>query len=414
MSDPVAEQYEAYPYPARNPLEEKSRLIDGSPSNLKEVDHYIFAGRRDFSQAFRALVAGGGTGDGLILLAQNLADRRCPAEIVYLDLSAASRRIAEDRARVRGLTNIRFHTGSLTDLPRLDLGRFDYIDCCGVLHHLEDPAAGLAALKSVLSPDGGMGLMLYGALGRTGVYQAQAMLKMLGGAEAVLAQRIDLARRLVAQLPETNWLSRNAAIGDYRRGEDAAIVDLLLHGRDRAYGVDEIASLVNGAGLEIVSFIDPWRYDPDNYLSDAKLKALLAELSPLERARFAELLAGNIKSHICYVVAAGRAATALARPGDGAAVPILRNDDGSALARAVKDDRIVFRIDGLETAFALPRMASAILSRIDGRRSLSELQRDLAASLGSRAAPAAFDNDFARLYKVMNGIGRMMIRRAHQ
>ena len=39
MSDPVAEQYEAYPYPARNPHEEKSRLIDGSPSNLKEVDH---------------------------------------------------------------------------------------------------------------------------------------------------------------------------------------------------------------------------------------------------------------------------------------------------------------------------------------------------------------------------------------
>jgi SAM-dependent methyltransferase len=414
MSDPVAEQYEAYPYPARDPLEEKSRLVDGSPSNLKEVDHYIFAGRRDFSQPFRALVAGGGTGDGLILLAQNLADRRCPAEIVYLDLSAASRRIAEDRARVRGLTNIRFHTGSLTDLANLGLGRFDYIDCCGVLHHLEDPAAGLAALKGALLPDGGMGLMLYGALGRTGVYQAQAMLRMLGGAKASLAQRIDLAKRLVAQLPETNWLSRNAAIGDYRRGEDAAIVDLLLHGRDRAYGVDEIAGLVAGAGLEIVSFIDPWRYDPDNYLSDAKLKALLAARSPLERARFAELLAGNIKSHICYVVTAGRGAAALARPDDGAAVPILRNDDGPALARAVKDDRIVFRIDGLETIFALPRMASAILSRIDGRRSLGALQGDLAAALGSRGAPAAFDNDFARLYKVMNGIGRMMIRRAHQ
>ena len=171
MSDPVADQYEAYPYPSRNPQDEKTRLIDGSPSNLDEVDHYIFAGARDFRLPFRALVAGGGTGDAAILLAQNLADRNCPAEIHYLDLSAASRRIAEARAKVRGLSNIRFHTGSLLDLPRLDLGRFDYIDCCGVLHHLADPPAGLAALGAAMAPDGGMGLMLYGALGRSGVYR---------------------------------------------------------------------------------------------------------------------------------------------------------------------------------------------------------------------------------------------------
>jgi SAM-dependent methyltransferase len=412
MSDPVAEQYEAYPYPARNPQEEKFRLIDGSPSNLGEVDHYIFAGRRDFSRPFRALVAGGGTGDGLILLAQQLADRGCPAKVVYLDLSTASRRIAEARARVRGLANIEFHSGSLVDLARLGLGPFDYIDCCGVLHHLADPAAGLAALKSAMAPDGGMGLMLYGALGRTGVYQAQAMLRMLSRDDAPLVQRIDLAKRLMAQLPETNWLARNAAIGDYKRGEDAAIVDLLLHARDRAYGVEEIAALAAGSGLEIVSFIDPWRYDPDSYLSDAKLKAQLAPLPPLARARFAELLAGNIKSHICYVVTAGRAGESVARPDDPSAVPVLRNDDGPALSRAVKDDRIAFRIDGLEVGFALPRMAPAILARIDGRRSLGALQRELAAEFGARAAPATFDNDFARLYKVMNGIGRMTIRRS--
>jgi SAM-dependent methyltransferase len=410
MRDPVAEQYDSYPYPARNPQEERSRLVDGSPSNLKEVDHYIFGGARDFTRPFRALVAGGGTGDGLILLAQHLADRGCPAEVVYLDLSTASRRIAEARAAARGLANIRFHTGSLLDLPELRLGWFDYIDCCGVLHHLADPAAGLAALKSVMAPDGGMGLMLYGALGRTGVYEAQAMLKMLD-AGAGLPARIELAKRLVGQLPETNWLARNAAIGDYKRGEDAAIVDLLLHARDRAYDVEEIDALVRGSGLEIVSFIDPWRYDPDNYLSDARLKTLLAPLAPLARARFAELLAGNIKSHICYVVAAGRADAALARPSELSAIPILRHDDGPALARAIKADRIAFRTDGLEVAFALPRMASPILGHIDGRRSLAALQADLSSQLGARASPSAFASDFAQLYKVMNGIGRMTIRK---
>src|SRR4029077_12450879 len=138
--------------------------------------------------------------------------------------SLASRRIAEARAKVRGLSNIRFHTGSLLDLPRLDLGRFDYIDCCGVLHHLADPTAGLASLAAVMAPDGGMGLMLYGALGRSGVYEAQAMLKALGAAAEDLSTGIDLAKRLIGQLPATSALVRNPAIGDYRRGEDAALV----------------------------------------------------------------------------------------------------------------------------------------------------------------------------------------------
>ena len=138
MSDPVRQQYELLPYPGRDPRDEAQRLIEGSPSHLLELNHYLFAGARDFSKPFRALVAGGGTGDGLIMLAQHLADRGSPAEIVYLDLSKASRAIAEQRARVRGLSNIKFMTGSLLDLPTLGLGRFDYIDCCGVLHHLAD------------------------------------------------------------------------------------------------------------------------------------------------------------------------------------------------------------------------------------------------------------------------------------
>ena len=64
MTDPVRAQYEAYPYPARDPADERKRLIAGSPSHLLEINHYLFAGRRDFTHPFRALFAGGGTGDG--------------------------------------------------------------------------------------------------------------------------------------------------------------------------------------------------------------------------------------------------------------------------------------------------------------------------------------------------------------
>ena len=43
----------------------------------------------------------------------------------------------------------------------------------GVLHHLADPDAGLAALRDVLAPDGAMHLMVYAPYGRTGIYMLQ-------------------------------------------------------------------------------------------------------------------------------------------------------------------------------------------------------------------------------------------------
>ena len=124
----VRDQYEALPYPARDPADERKRLVTGSPGALAEIEHYLFAGHIDRNQPFRVLFAGGGTGDGTIMLAQQMADAGRMGEVVYLDLSTASRRIAEARARARGLTNLRFETGSLLDLPTLDLGLFDYLD----------------------------------------------------------------------------------------------------------------------------------------------------------------------------------------------------------------------------------------------------------------------------------------------
>src|SRR5262249_56335110 len=91
--DRVRAQYEAYPYPARDPRDEKRRLISGSPSHPLEIDHYLFAGRRDWSLTFRALIAGGGTGDAAIMLAPGLPDRGCPVELVYLALPSPPPRL---------------------------------------------------------------------------------------------------------------------------------------------------------------------------------------------------------------------------------------------------------------------------------------------------------------------------------
>ena len=116
--DEVRAQYEALPYPPRDPRDEAIRLITGTPSHILEVNHYLFSGRLNFVRPFRALVAGGGTGDACIMLARQLADRRCPGEVHYLDISTASRQICEGRAKARGLRNIHFITGSLLTCRR--------------------------------------------------------------------------------------------------------------------------------------------------------------------------------------------------------------------------------------------------------------------------------------------------------
>jgi len=419
MNEPVRSQYEAYPYPARDPKDERTRLITGSPSNLAEIDHYVFAGRGDFAAPFRALIAGGGTGDAAIMLAQQLSDRArergsaAPGEVVYLDFSRAARDIAEARAQVRDLTNISFHQGSLLDLPGLGLGNFDYIDCCGVLHHLEDPPAGLKALTEVLNAAGGMGLMVYAPHGRGGVYPAQAMLRSLGeggpGDELPLGQRVVLARRLLDALPTTNWFKRNPFLGDHRKS-DAELVDLLLHARDRAYSVEQVAALVAGAGLLLVSFIEPARYQPASYLKDAVLLKRLAHLDPLARAAFAEALAGNIKKHILYVVKGANRADTVARAESPAAVPVARQVPGPELARAVlKGSRIKAELDGLSLSFALPRLAAPMLARVDGEASLGEIHAELRA-LDSGLDWDTFKAQFDLLYAVLNGLNHLLLR----
>ena len=405
MSDPIQAQYEAYPYPARDPGDEARRLVVGSPSHLLEVNHYLFRGARDFARPFRALVAGGGTGDGAIMLAQQLADVGAGGEVVYLDLSAASQAVAELRAKARSLSNIGFHQGSLLDLPAMGLGLFDYIDCCGVLHHLEDPLAGLQALTAVLGEDGGMGLMVYGALGRRGVYDLQAMLRQLCG-DWPLSEQVDAARRLLTALPATNWFKRNPFLGDHMRG-DAELVDLLLHSRDRAFTVDQVGRLVAGAGLELVTFLEPARYDPATYLKDHGLLAALGELPLLVRAAFAERLAGNMKGHVFYVSRApGRTVATIEGP---QTVPCLKLE-GAKLARAVaKDLALKAGFDGLCFTFPLPPLSPAILSAIDGRANLGEIHARLRAQ-DPGLDWKRFEREFRTLYDVLNGLNQLLLR----
>jgi len=380
-SDEVRLQYEDYPYPSRDPAEEKKRLIEGSPSHLLEVDHYLFGGRADFAGDFQVLVAGGGTGDAAIMLAQQLADRTPKGakggQVTYLDLAEKTRSIAEARAKARGLKNIRFVTGSLLEVAELAPGPYDYIDCCGVLHHLPEPEAGLRALAGVLKPGGGLGLMLYGEYGRLGVYPLQEMLQAIGKGRS-LPERIGQSRALLEALPPTHGFKLNQNLGDHRRG-DAELVDLLLHSQDRAYRVEQLYEMLAAApGLSLVSFIKPVFYRPESYVSDPELLEALASLERPAREAFAEKLAGNMKTHVFYVTARDDPGEALAPWDAREVIPSLMNEEGPALAKGFAGrERLRLKHHGVAFDWPLPKATAALLEAVDGTGSLSEIHARL-------------------------------------
>ncbi|MFZ7091907.1 class I SAM-dependent methyltransferase [Primorskyibacter sp. 2E233] len=386
------EQYEAYPYPERDPADEAKRLITGSPSHPLEIDHHLFSGQRDWSQPLRALVAGGGTGDGLIQLAQVLTSAGAPYEITYVDLSTASRAVAEARARARGLKGITFHTGSLLDAP--DYGSFDYIDCCGVLHHLPKPEEGFKALRAALAPGGGLGFMVYAPYGRSGVYPLQqAFGALFEGLDP--KTRLHRAQKIVAALPDGHPFKANVNLGDHAVS-DAGFYDLLLHGQDRAYDIPDLLEVLENTGWRLQGFPTPALYDLSRIAERPK------GMSDAKAMEVAEKLLGTLKMHIAYAVPSEDTR----KPAKGSnrkLVPHLRGVQAGALAQAVaKGKPIPVSLKEMKTTLRLPRESAALIAGIDGKRSLSQIAE------GARLDPLAFGAAWSKLERELGDWGLLL------
>jgi SAM-dependent methyltransferase len=102
-----------------------------------------------YAHGRRVLEAGCGTGAQTVLLAGNSPE----AEIVSVDVAAASLERARQRVGAAGYHNVTFHRADLFDLPCAD-SSFDDVFLCFVLEHLFEPERALAAVRRVLRPGG--------------------------------------------------------------------------------------------------------------------------------------------------------------------------------------------------------------------------------------------------------------------
>jgi SAM-dependent methyltransferase len=230
--------YEANPYPrwigvTRQP-----------PRPFAEVLRAILPGiaAPEFQRP-RILVAGCGTGAHAV----RVASRFAAAEVLAIDLSRASLGYAAVKAAELGAGNLAFAEADLLALGDLDR-RFELIECSGVLHHLAEPAQGLAVLTGLLAPDGFLKLGLYARAARRPIAQARTL---LAGFEAT-PEGLRAARRHLRSLPESDPARAVTRLLDFHSLD--GLRDLLFHVQETSYDLGEVKALLDLAGLEFLGF----------------------------------------------------------------------------------------------------------------------------------------------------------------
>lgn len=294
----MKKMYTLYPYPNYDSKHDKYAPIPAqySPfSFLEQINHYLYNGKKNFNN-FRVLVAGCGIGGDVVSLGFLLKEYK-GSNILAIDISPESLRITKERIKLYNLDNIEVREMSLLDINPKDFGYFDFIVCIGVLHHLEYPQSGLNKLRQVLKPDGGMYIMVYGEIGRTGVYQMQDLLNMVNKNTNNFANKIINFKNIYSILPSSNLLKKTEnVIRDHNTG-DNGIVDELLNLQDRAYTVSELYKFVKSVGMNIVEFSPMDRYKYKFSIPNIDYK----NISEIEKYSINELFFGDICKHSIYI-----------------------------------------------------------------------------------------------------------------
>jgi len=96
-----------------------------------------------------------GCGPGTMTV--NLAEVVAPGEVVGIDLEDKQFEVGRAYARERGVSNIRFETGNIYNLP-FESNTFDAVFAHAVLYHLKTPGKALTELHRLLKPGGVIGI----------------------------------------------------------------------------------------------------------------------------------------------------------------------------------------------------------------------------------------------------------------
>jgi SAM-dependent methyltransferase len=269
----VKEQYERWPYPepivdleawlAHNwqwfdPSHAALQLWpEGPPGNNLEI-----------------LIAGCGTNQAAIFAFNNPE-----AHVVGIDVNQTGLEHHQALKQRHGLDNLELRALPIEQVSELERS-FDLIVSTGVLHHLDDPAAGLKALAGCLKQQGCIGLMLYARYGRIGVELVQQIaqdLELEANDEGVELLKACL-QHTSPHHPLRGYLSVANDL-DF----DGGLIDTFLPKREHSFRVNDCLDLVAKAGLTFQNWLFNSPYYPQTKRSATD--AFIARVSalPVER-----------------------------------------------------------------------------------------------------------------------------------
>jgi len=247
-SQKVARQYEASPYPRWT----ATRLFRRG-HYLKYLETFFRAEELAFAhKPFEVLIAGCGTGQQAVSAALDYGSQ---ARVTGVDLSSASLGYASVMADRLGARNVAFAQGDLEQIEQFEpsfLGRFDIVECTGVLHHMADPFGAWQKLLKCLAPNGIMLIGLYSAIARRNL----AVLK-----SEPLYPGPDCDDRAL-RVYRAHLMSRaaDAPGSEYRQGRDfyssSGFRDFFLHVSERHTTLPEIGGFLSANGLVFRGFVN--------------------------------------------------------------------------------------------------------------------------------------------------------------
>ena len=239
----VRKQYEERPYPRWMHL----RLPQKSKSIAKVVDEIqLTLGNTSILnvKSPKILIAGCGTGQHSIETAKRFEN----SQIVAIDLSKASLAYAKRKTAELGLQNIEYIQGDILDLADLE-GRFDIIECSGVLHHMADPMRGWALLEKSLNVGGLMGIGLYSTWARQHIIRMRKEISQFGIGSDDSDMKAYRNRIMLSDLDHHKSVTNS--IDFYSL---STLRDLLFHEQEHTFTIPKIQECLTELRLKFCGF----------------------------------------------------------------------------------------------------------------------------------------------------------------
>ncbi len=238
VSIKVQNQYEIYPYPRW-----------ASDFEIYNDNSYLKTKKNQFPslkniEIKKILIAGCGTGQHPI----SIASYETNAEIHAIDLSKKSISYGIRKAEEFGMKNIKWFQADLLKIGNIN-EKYDAIECCGVLHHMNDPNKGFNILSDMLNPNGIMKIGLYARAFRNQLKPVKKFIEDNNLKKDI--NSIRKARRLI----RTNDI-KDAYYNNYDFYTVSSFIDLFMHEQELDFNILEIENLI-GKNFKFLGFTFP-------------------------------------------------------------------------------------------------------------------------------------------------------------